>query len=138
MGPPRGPPGGRGGYMGGPMPPRGRGGMMPGRGGARGAPGYSAGPNRSFDSYGRPMDDAYDQPGMAMGGPMHEPSPGPIGMAVSADNVGQAIEMQPQMRRHDTHELDPSMSNESHPHALSVDRALAPLESPTSLYSHTE
>lgn len=135
MGPPRGPPGGRGGYMGGPMPPRGRGGMMPGRGGPRGAPGYSAGPNRSFDSYGRPMDDAYDQPGMATGGLMREPSPGPIGMAVSADNVGQAIEMQPPARRHEPYESEHSLSNDSHPHTLTVDGAHAPLESPTSLYS---
>lgn len=138
MGPPRGPPGSRGGYMGGPMPPRGRGGMMPSRGGPRGAPGYSAGPNRSFDSYGRPMDDHYDQPGMAPGGAMREPSPGPIGMAVSADNVGQAIEMQPQMRRNDQYGSEPSMGNESRPHALSIDGAHAPLESPTSLYSRTE
>jgi hypothetical protein len=138
MGPPRGPPGGRGGYMGGPMPPRGRGGMMPGRGGPRGAPGYSAGPNRSFDSYGRPIEDAYDQPGMATGGAMREPSPGPIGMAVSADNVGQAIEMQPQMRRHDPYASEQSIGHESNPHALSVNGAHAPLESPTSLYSSTE
>ncbi|KAJ5886637.1 pH-response regulator protein palI/RIM9 [Penicillium subrubescens] len=138
MGPPRGPPGGRGGYMGGPMPPRGRGGMMPGRGGPRGAPGYSAGPNRSFDSYGRPIEDAYDQPGMATGGAMREPSPGPIGMAVSADNVGQAIEMQPQMRRHDPYASEQSIGHESNPHALSVNGAHAPLESPTSLYSSTD
>lgn len=138
MGPPRGSPGGRGGYMGGPMPPRGRGGMMPGRGGPRGAPGYSAGPNRSFDSYSRPVEDAYDQPGMATGGAMREHSPGPIGMAVSADNVGQAIEMQPQMRRHDTYGSEQSIGHEFNPHALSVDGAHAPLESPTSLYSSTE
>ncbi|OOQ85071.1 pH-response regulator protein palI/RIM9 [Penicillium brasilianum] len=138
MGPPRGPPGSRGGYMGGPMPPRGRGGMMPGRGGPRGAPVYAAGPNRSFDSYGRPMDEPYDQSRMAPGGPMREPPPGPIGMAVSADNVGQAIEMQPQMRRNDQYESEPLTGNEFHPHALSVDGAHAPLESPTSLYSRND
>jgi hypothetical protein len=57
---------------------------------------------------------------------------------VSADNVGQAIEMQPQMRHHDPYESEPSMGKQSNPHALSVDGAHAPLESPTSLYSRTE
>ncbi|KAJ5153153.1 pH-response regulator protein palI/RIM9 [Penicillium canariense] len=138
MGPPRGPPGGRGGYMGGPMPPRGRGGMMPARGAPRSAPGYAPGLNRSFDSYGRPMDDPYGQHGTAPGGPMRDPSPGPIGMAVSLDTAGQVIEMQPQARRHDTYESDPPMSNEYQPHAMSVDGAHAPLESPTSQYSQTD
>lgn len=139
-GPPRGPPGAaRGGYMG-PMPPRGgRGGMMPGRGGPRGGGvGYMPGPNRSFDSYGRPIppgNEMYDSQGQAPVGAMREPSPGPIGMAVSPDTVGQAIEMQPQPRRYDTH--DSTMSDDN-PHALSVDGQHAPLESPTSLYSRTE
>ncbi|KAJ5111036.1 hypothetical protein N7532_001571 [Penicillium argentinense] len=141
-GPPRGPPGGaRGAYMG-PMPPRGRGGMMPGRGAPRGGGvgvGYMPGPNRSFDSYGRPMgpeDDMYEPQGQAPVGPMREPSPGPIGMAVSPETVGQAIEMQPQPRRYEG--PDSSMSGDSNPHALSVDGQHAPLESPTSLYSRTE
>ncbi|KAJ5397042.1 hypothetical protein N7509_005155 [Penicillium cosmopolitanum] len=138
-GPPRGPPGAaRGGYMG-PMPPRGRGGMMPARGGPRGGGvGYMTGPNRSFDSYGRPMppgDDMYDSQGQAPVGQMRQPSPGPIGMAVSPETVGQAIEMQPQARRYDTQ--DAYIGNEN-PHALSVDGHQAPLESPTSQYSRTE
>ncbi|KAJ5594374.1 uncharacterized protein N7459_000582 [Penicillium hispanicum] len=138
MGPPRGPPGNRGGYMG-PMPPRGRGGMMPGRGAPRNAVGYAPAPNRSFDSYGRPVayDDApYDMETPGPVGPMREPSPGPIGMAVSPEAVGQAIEMTPQARRYDAH--DSSMSADSEPHALSVDGQHAPLESPTSLYSRTD
>lgn len=139
-GPPRGPPGAmRGGYLG-PVTPRGgRGGMMPARGPPRGGGyGYVAGPNYSYDSYGRPMpsgDEMYDSQGQAPVGPMRQPSPGPIGMAVSPETVGQAIEMQPQPRRYDAH--DSGISNES-PHALSVDGQQAPLESPTSLYSRTE
>lgn len=114
--------------------------MMPARGGPRGGGGayMQPGPNRGFDSYGRPMpsgEDMYDSQGQAPVGPMRHPSPGPIGMAVSPETVGQAIEMQPQPRRYDTH--DSHISNES-PHALSVDGQQAPLESPTSLYSRTE
>lgn len=136
MGPPRGPPGARGGYMG---PPRGgRGGMGPGRGPPRGVVGYAPGPTYSFDSYGRPVDDPYEPQGATPVGPMREPSPGPIGMAVSPDTVGQAIEMQPQARRYDGYDSAPSMSTESQPHALSVDRQLAPIESPSSLYSQSE
>ncbi|KAJ5692296.1 pH-response regulator protein palI/RIM9 [Penicillium macrosclerotiorum] len=138
IGAPRGPAGPRGGYMGGPMPSRGRGAMMSSRGAPRGAPGYASGPNRSFDSYGRPEDDPYDQQGLGSAVPMRDPSPGPIGMAVSSEPIGQAIEMQPQARHYDAHGLDPSMPNESQPHALSVDGQNAPLESPTSLYSRTE
>lgn len=136
-GPPRGPPGGRGGYMGGPMPPRGRGGMMPGRGGPRAAPGYSAGLNRNVDSYGRPTD-GYFPPGPGSGGPMRAPSPGAIGMAVSPESVGHAIEMQPQTRRPEAYGSDPSLPNDPSPHALSVDGAHAPLESPSSVYTPTE
>lgn len=140
MGPPRGPsPGARGGYMG-PMPGRGgRGGTMPPRGPPNGyAPG-PGGPNRSFDAYGRsvspPHDDSYGygpEPGQ-----MRQPSPGPIGMAVSPETVGQAIEMTPQNRsQYDMHESTQPMS--SVPHALTVDNPNAPLESPTSMYSRPE
>lgn len=136
MGPPRGPPGARGGYMG-PPPRGGRGGMMQPRGPPRGPMGYAPGPSLSYDSYGRPVDDPYESQDPGPVGPMREPSPGPIGMAVSADTVGQAIEMQPQPRRYD--EPDPApMSNDSQPHALSVDGQLAPLESPSSMYSRHE
>lgn len=137
-GSPRGPPG-RGGYMG--PPPRGRGGMIPGRGAPRGGMGYAPAPNRGYDAYSPPMDDSYgtapiDPYVAAPAGPMREPSPGPIGMAVSPEAVGQAIEMQPQPRYYEDHN---SMANTtSQPHAVSVDGQLAPLESPTSLYSRTE
>ncbi|KAJ5469689.1 pH-response regulator protein palI/RIM9 [Penicillium diatomitis] len=135
------PPGSRGGHMGGPMPPRGRGGMIPGRGGPRGAPGYSVGPNRSYDSYGRPANDQFQPqsyPGLESTGPRRAPSPGTIGMAVSPDTMGRAIEMQPQSRRPGPYGSDPSLANDPSPHALSVDGAHAPLESPSSVYGSTE
>lgn len=136
MGPPRGPsPGARGGYMG-PMPGRGgRGGMAPGRGAVGYGPG-SVGPPRSFDAYGRPVSPPQDDPyGYGSSpGPMRQPSPGPIGMAVSPETVGQAIEMTPQARpQYDTQEPMSSV-----PHALSVDGHNASLESPTSMYSRPE
>lgn len=129
---------GRGGPYGGPA--RGRGGYMP-RGGMapRGAPrggyGYATGPARGYDSYGRPMpaDNPYESHDMAAV-PMREPSPGPIGMAVSPETIGQAIEMTPQPR----HESMMTDSTDSQVHALSVDGQHMPLESPTSLYSRTE
>ncbi|CAI7576542.1 unnamed protein product [Penicillium glandicola] len=137
MGPPRGAsPGSRGGYMS-PMPGRGgRGGMMP----PRGPPaGYSPGPgaNHGFDAYGRPVspptDDHYNY---GSPGQMRQPSPGPagaIGMAVSPETVGQAIEMTPQHRpQYDMHESTQPMS--SVPHTLSVDNNSVP-ESPSSMYS---
>ncbi|KAJ5118972.1 hypothetical protein N7526_010609 [Penicillium atrosanguineum] len=131
-------PRGRGGY-----PPRGgsRGGMMPGRGAPRGGMGYAPAPNRGYDAYTPPMDDTYgaapiDSFVAAPVGPMREPSPGPIGMAVSPETVGQAIEMQPQPRQYEGH--DSAAMATSHPHAVSVDGQLAPLESPTSLYSRTD
>jgi hypothetical protein len=112
----------------GPMgPPRGgRGGMMPPRGPPRGPPpvGYDAGPNQSFDSYGRSMahpEESYESP---------------IGMAVSSAEpqpIGQAIEMTSQPRRYEAHLSD--HSEHSEPHALSVDGHYMPQESPTSLYS---
>ncbi|KAF3026040.1 regulator of ime2 [Penicillium rubens] len=135
MGPPRGPsPGTRGGYMG-PTPGRGgRGGMMP----YRGPDGYGHGPdgpNRGFDAYGRsvspPMDDPY---GYGPPGQMRQPSPGPIGMAVSPETVGQAIEMTPQSRpQYDMHESAQPMT--SVPQALSAESNGAVPESPTSMYS---
>ncbi|KAJ5116322.1 hypothetical protein N7456_000670 [Penicillium angulare] len=136
-GPYNGAPRGRGGYMG-PMAPRGRGGMPPSRVPPRGGYRYETG--GSFDAYGRPMhaaDDTYETQGAGTMGPMREPSPGPIGMAVSHDNVGQAIEMTPQSRQHFDHH-ESMMSSDSQPHALSVDGHNMPLESPTSLYSRAE
>ncbi|KAJ5114834.1 hypothetical protein NUU61_000593 [Penicillium alfredii] len=137
MGPRGPPPGPRGGYMG-PMPPRGRGGMM--RGPPRGPPvGYAPSPHQSFDSYGRPMpppgDDPYEPPSPIS--PIRHPSPGPIGMAVSPETDGQAIEMTPQARRYDGHD---SMGTDLEPHAVSMDGHLAPLDSPStsSMYSRTE
>ena len=130
MGPPRGPPGGRGAYMG-PMSPRGRGGMPP-RGGPRGGYGYAPGPSHSFDSYGR--DDYYEPQEPAPIGPVREPSPGPIGMAVSPDTIGQAIEMQPQPRRYDGHDSG-ALAPDSHTNSLSTESYHVPLESPSSMYS---
>ncbi|CAG8275009.1 unnamed protein product [Penicillium salamii] len=132
MGPPRGPsPGARGGYVG-PMPGRGRGGMAPGRGPPAG---YGPGAAHGFDAYGRPASPPQDDPyGYGpSAGPMRQPSPGPIGMAVSPETVGQAIEMQPQTRPH----YDDREPMSSVPHALSTDYN-APLESPTSMYSRPE
>ncbi|KAJ5624368.1 hypothetical protein N7510_000677 [Penicillium lagena] len=130
MGPgPYGPPphGARSGYMGPMGPPRGgRGGMMPPRGPPRGPPpvGYAPSPNRSFDSYGRPVghpEESYEPPiGVAVSSPESEP-------------IGQAIEMTPQSRRYEAHLS--AQSEQSEPHALSVDGQYMPQESPTSLYS---
>ncbi|KAJ5510239.1 Actin cortical patch SUR7/pH-response regulator PalI [Penicillium expansum] len=136
MGPPRGPsPGSRGGYTG-PMPGRGgRGGMMPPRGPPAGYGPGPGGPNRGFDAYGRsvspPTDDhySYGPPGQ-----MRQPSPGPIGMAVSPETVGQAIEMTPQHRpQYDMHESTQPMS--SVPQTLSAEINSSAPESPTSMYS---
>jgi hypothetical protein len=139
-GAPRGPPpSGRGSPMG---PMRGRPPGMMGRG--RGAPmGYGpgyGGPNRSYDSYNLglgprptpPPGDAFDR-ARPPPGPMRRPSPGPIGMAVSEPEPGQAIEMTPQPRRTGSAEPAP----DSQPHALSADAYAEPV-SPSSLYSRTE
>lgn len=135
MGPPRGPPGARGGYMG---PPRGRGGMMHSGGPSRGGMGYAPGASLGFDSYGRPVEGPYESQGTGPMGPMREPSPGPIGMAMSTENIGQAIEMQPQSRGYNEPDSMTPMSNDSQPHALSVDGQLAPIDSPSSQYSRRE
>ncbi|KAJ5520021.1 Actin cortical patch SUR7/pH-response regulator PalI [Penicillium fimorum] len=138
MGPARGPSNGsRGGYMG-PMPGRGgrggRGGMMPPRGPPGGYGPGPGGPDRGFDSYGRqspPMDDPYNY---GPPGQMRQPSPAPIGMAMSSEAVGQAIEMTPQARQqYDMHEPNQPMS--SVPHGLSAENNSAIPESPTSMYS---
>ncbi|KAF7522269.1 hypothetical protein PCG10_007570 [Penicillium crustosum] len=136
MGPPRGPsPGSRGGYMG-PMPGRGgRGGMVPPRGPQIGYGPSSGGPNRGLDAYGRsvspPTDDPYNY---GPPGQMRQPSPGPIGMAVSPETVGQAIEMTPQHRpQYDMHESIQPMS--SVPQTLSAEINSPVPESPTSMYS---
>ncbi|KAI2741078.1 hypothetical protein DTO012A1_4852 [Penicillium roqueforti] len=135
MGPPRGPPGSRGGYMG-PNPGRGgRGGIMPPRGPPVGYESGPGGPNRGFDAYGRPgsppMDDPYSY---GPPGQMHQPPPGPIGMAVSPETVGQAIEMTPQSRpQYEMHESTQPMS--SVPQTLSAENHGAVPESPTSIYS---
>lgn len=148
-GAPRGPPGGRGGYMG---PPRGGRGGMSGRGAPRGSyggygshpnyavagsNGYSSHPNPSYNVYHKPSysDDLYDSHEPA--GPVREPSPGPIGMAMSPETVGQAIEMTSQPPADDYRQSRMTMSSDAQPHALSVDGQMAPLESPTSLYSRT-
>jgi uncharacterized membrane protein len=137
MGPPRGPsPGARGGYVG-PMPGRGgRGGMAPGRGPPVGYGPGPAGPPRSFDAYGRPVSPPQDDPyGYGSSpGPMRQSSPGPIGMALSPETVGQAIEMTPQVRP----QYDSQEPMSSVPHALSAEGHNAPLESPTSMYSRPE
>ncbi|KAJ5772264.1 hypothetical protein N7520_002793 [Penicillium odoratum] len=135
-GPYNGPPRSRGGYMG-PMTPRGRGG--PPRGPPRGGYGYATPPNRGFDPYSRPLpaDQVYEPHNMAAAGPMREPSPGPIGMAVSPEAVGQAIEMTHQPRYHADHD-SMAMRSDSQPHAVSVDGHNMPLESPTSEYSRPD
>ncbi|KGO69871.1 Actin cortical patch SUR7/pH-response regulator PalI [Penicillium italicum] len=139
MGPPRGPsPGSRGGYTG-PMPGRGgrggRGGMMPHQRPSGGYGPSPGGPNRGVDAYGRsvspPTDDAYNY---GPPGQMRQPSPGPIGMAVSPDTVGQAIEMTPQNRpQYDVYESTQPMS--SVPQTLSAEINSPVPESPTSMYS---
>ncbi|OQE38651.1 hypothetical protein PENCOP_c008G06084 [Penicillium coprophilum] len=136
MGPPRGPSNGsRGGYMG-PMSGRGgRGGMMPPRGPPGGYGPGPGGPNRGFDAYGRPVSPPIDDPySYGPPGQMRQPSPGPIGMAVSPETVGQAIEMTPQARsQYDMHESTQPMS--SVPHGLSAENHSPIPESPTSMYS---
>lgn len=131
---PRGPPGARGGWG----PRGGRGGPMPGRGPSRGGMGYAPGAGLSFDSYGRPVDDPYELPGSGPMGPMREPSPASIGMAMSPEIIGQAIEMQPQSRGYEGSDSMASTLDDSHPHALSVEGQVAPLESPSSQYSRRE
>ncbi|KAG2413901.1 pH-response regulator protein palI/RIM9 [Aspergillus terreus] len=71
-------------------------------------------------------------------GQMRQPSPGPIGMAVSADAgpIGQAIEMTPQPRRTGSTEPQMQDSLEPQPHAVSADGYAEPV-SPSSLYSRT-
>lgn len=122
---PRGPsPSAQGGYMG-PMPGPGglgRGGMTPGRG-APVAVGYN--PDvRDFDPYDQPTSHPHQDPywyGISSV-PMCHPSPGPIGMAVSPETVGQAFEMTPQpppkpQYQSDYHAHD---SMDIEPHALST------------------
>ncbi|GKZ67132.1 regulator of ime2 [Aspergillus niger] len=132
-GPPRGPP--PPGANGAPMGPMrgGHPGMM-GRGYRGPPPGdYIPGP------VPRPTPPPEDEYGYHHPPPVaRQPSPGPIGMAVSPDHgspIGQAIEMQPQPRRMGSHE-----SHEAHlepqPHALSADGYPEPI-SPSSLYSRT-
>ncbi|KAJ5885092.1 hypothetical protein N7495_009602 [Penicillium taxi] len=119
-------PGGTGGYLG-PVPPRGpRGGR-----GSRAGMGYHhpPRPNRSFDSNSQTSDQPYDAHAI----PINQPSSGPIGMAISPETVGAAIELMP-ARYYDVH--DSMISTDSQPHALDpqINRPL----SPTSLYSRTE
>ncbi|KAJ5780400.1 hypothetical protein N7457_005560 [Penicillium paradoxum] len=138
MGPPRGPsPGARGGYMG-PMSARGGRGGMPPRA-PPGGYGPGPGPNRGYDAYAQsaspPQDGSYGYGPRQ--GQMRQPSPGPIGMAVSPETVGQAIEMTPQNRpQYDMYESTQPMS--SVPQALTAENPNAPLESPTSMYSRPD
>ncbi|KAJ5124138.1 Actin cortical patch SUR7/pH-response regulator PalI [Penicillium bovifimosum] len=127
-------PGPRGGYMG-PMPGRGGHSGMPPRGPPAGYSQGPGGPNRSLDGYGRSVSPPQDEYGYGPApGQMRQPSPGPIGMAISPDTIGQAIEMTPQPRpQYDMHESNQPMS--SVPHALTVNNPDVPEESPTSLYS---
>ncbi|KAJ5922060.1 hypothetical protein N7516_009763 [Penicillium verrucosum] len=136
MGPPRGPsPGSRGGYVGPMLGRGGRGGMVP----PRGPPvGYGPGPgdpNGGLDAYGRPVSPHMEDPyNYGRPGQTRQPSPGPIGMAVSPDTVGQAIEMTPQHRpQYDMHEPTQPMS--SVPQMLSAEINSPVPESPTSMYS---
>ncbi|KAF7169681.1 hypothetical protein CNMCM6106_004521 [Aspergillus hiratsukae] len=150
---------GRGGPYGGPRgpPPNGRGGPM---GPMRGAPsgmmgrgqrgpspaGYNYGPvsgglNPGYESYNygpgpRPSqrlgEDGFDYRGPSPVGAARQPSPGPIGMAVSSPEtapIGQAIEMTSQPRH-----TDSVVSEEQQPHAVSNDGHPEPV-SPSSLYS---
>jgi hypothetical protein len=158
---------GRGGPYGGPRgpPPNGRGGPM---GPMRGAPsgmmgrgqrgpnpaGYGYGPvsgglNPGYDAYNygpgprpsqRPGEDGFDYRGPSPVGAARQPSPGPIGMAVSPPEtapIGQAIEMTSQPRHTDSAiELGPDVVSEEQPHAVSNDGHPEPL-SPSSLYSRS-
>ncbi|GFF37645.1 pH-response regulator protein palI/RIM9 [Aspergillus udagawae] len=159
---------GRGGPYGGPRgpPPNGRGGPMgPMRGapsgmmgrGQRGpnAAGYGYGPvsgglNPGYEPYNygpgprpsqRPGEDGFDYRGPSPVGAARQPSPGPIGMAVSSPEtapIGQAIELTSQPRHTDSAvELGPdAVSEEELPHAVSSDGRPEPL-SPSSLYSRS-
>ncbi|EKV19022.1 pH-response regulator protein palI/RIM9 [Penicillium digitatum PHI26] len=136
MGPSRAPsPGSRGGYTG-PMAGRGgHGGMLPPRGPPADYGPGQGGANRGFDAYSQPvpppMDDrnTYGPPGQ-----MRQPSPGPIGMAVSPETVGQTIEMTPQHRpQHNVNASTQPMS--SVPQTLSAEINLSVPESPTSMNS---
>ncbi|KAA8645850.1 hypothetical protein EYZ11_006573 [Aspergillus tanneri] len=143
---------GRGGPYGGPRgpPPNARGGPMGsmrgghpgmmGRGGYRGPPQFVYGPG----SGPRPMPSPEEvEPEYYVDSPvdsMRQPSPGPIGMAVSPDpgHVGQAIEMTPQPRRVGSAEPEHQqvLRDVHQPHALSADGYPEPV-SPSSLYSRT-
>ncbi|PWY92820.1 pali-domain-containing protein [Aspergillus heteromorphus CBS 117.55] len=133
----RGPPPGMNGGPG-PMGPMrgGHPGAM-GRGGYRGPlpGGYVPGPRPT-----PPPEDEYEFRRASPVDIARQPSPGPIGMAMSPDNgspIGQAIEMQPQPRR--VGSADPEAHDvilEPLPHAVSADGYPEPI-SPTSLYSRT-
>ncbi|KAF7589367.1 regulator of ime2 [Aspergillus hancockii] len=128
---PRGPlPGARGGPMGS---------MRGGRGGFRGPPPVGYGPSPGPRPMPPPEEDGYDS--HAHPNTMRQPSPGPIGMAMSppeAGPIGQAIEMTPQPRR--TGSTDPApqegMLDPQQLHAVSADGYPEPV-SPSSLYSRT-
>ncbi|PTU21803.1 hypothetical protein P175DRAFT_0500689 [Aspergillus ochraceoroseus IBT 24754] len=146
--PPRGGYGRGGPYAGGPYGPGPRGPPPPGRGGSiRGGPqgmmgrGYRPQPNGGYGPgpgprMSPPMGE--DQYGYRGPSPPTGPrqSPGPIGIAVSADSrpVGQSIEMTPQPRR----DLDPqdALLDSHQPHAVSTNQYGEPI-SPSSLYSRT-
>jgi hypothetical protein len=136
---------GRGGPYGGPrgLPPGARGGpmgsMRGGRGGYRGPPPLGYSPSPGPRPMPPPEEDGYDY--HAYSGSMRQPSPGPIGMAMSppdAGPVGQAIEMTPQPRRTGSTEPVPqeAMLEPQQPHAVSADGYPEPV-SPSSLYSRT-
>ena len=158
---PYGAPRGRGGPMGAMGPMRGGPPGMRGRGGGpRGPPppaDYGLTPaaaaNYAYDGYGAatpgprsrptppPAGDAY---GTAYRGPSpvyRQPSPGPIGMAMSPEPeaIGQAIEMTPQPRQPRQTPSAPRESSyiDAPPHALSVDGYPEPT-SPSSFYSRTQ
>ncbi|KAL2867001.1 putative pH signal transduction protein PalI [Aspergillus lucknowensis] len=121
----RGPPPGRGGPLG---PARGGPPGLMARGGYRPPPaaaGYGPGSRHmGEDEYG------YRGPSP------RQQSPGPVGMAVSAEPgpVGQAIEMMPQQRRES--EPQESMPDPRQPHLLSNEGQPEPV-SPSSLYSRS-
>ncbi|KAB8207380.1 SUR7/PalI family protein [Aspergillus parasiticus SU-1] len=135
---------GRGGPYGGPRapPPGGRGSpmgsMRGGRGGYRGPTPFGYGPNPGPRPMPPPEEERYDYD--APPDSMRQPSPGPIGMAVSPPDgspIGQAIEMTPQPRRTGSAEPVPQeVLLGQQPHALSADGQPEPV-SPSSLYSRT-
>jgi hypothetical protein len=116
--------------------------------------GYGYGPvsgglNPGYDAYNygpgprpsqRPVEDGFDYRGPSPVGAARQPSPGPIGMAVSPPEtapIGQAIEMTSQPRHTDSAiELGPDVVSEEQPHAVSNDGHPEPL-SPSSLYSRS-